>query len=115
MMVTMLVPADGETPAPGGGSGGNGSGFTPNIQISWDYFPWLKPLVDMVGGLQAVGLTLLAAAVIGGAGLWAVSHMTDMGHVGTRAKIGIGVCCVAAAIVGSAATIVGFFADNFHM
>ncbi|QHO90295.1 hypothetical protein CWT12_01600 [Actinomyces sp. 432] len=101
---------DGATDGATAGTG-NGSGYTPNITINWDYFPFMGPLIEAVGGFQALGIVLMVMSVIGAASIWVVGHWFDLGHRGTQAKLGIAAAFVGGAVIGGSAELVGFFAE----
>lgn len=101
-----VILADDSTVSPRSG----GSGYHVDLEINWNFFPWLGKLVDAVGSFQAIALVILTAILIGCAVLWAFSHFGDVGHIGTTAKIGIGVVMIGAALVGGAAEIIAWFA-----
>ncbi|WP_136192957.1 hypothetical protein [Actinomyces procaprae] len=101
---------DGATDGAAAGTS-SGSGYTPNITINWDYFPFMGPLVEAVGGFQALGIVLMVMSVIGAVIIWVVGHWFDLGHRGTNAKIGIAAAFVGGAAIGGSAELVGFFAE----
>lgn len=103
---------DGATADAGGDAGGTvTSNYTPQISINWDYFPFMGPLIDAVGGFQALGIVMMVMSVIGAAIIWVVGHWFDLGHRGTQAKIGIAAAFVGGAVIGGSAELVGFFAE----
>lgn len=103
----MTTQATTATPDPDPGNGAN----IPDISIDWQFFPWMDPLLDAVGGVRALGLAVCIMSLVLCGMVWGVGHALDLGHYGTQAKIGVMVACIVAAVIGAAVSIISFFAD----
>ena len=85
--------------------------YDPGIVPDWDFFPWMSTLRDAVGGWQATVLMYLVVALIVSAAIFAAGQWWDHGRSTLAGKVGIIVCLIAAAVVGSSNNAVAWFAN----
>lgn len=82
----------------------------PPISPNATGLPGISELANIVGALLTVGLIAAVAALVLSAAVWGVAHHTGNVHVVSRAKGGVVVACLVAALTGGAYALITFFA-----
>lgn len=84
------------------------SGLT--VTINFSYFPFTAWITNMVGGMWAIGITLLVAAWILAVIAWVFGHLSNSGGMKQYAGTVFVWLAIGTVVMGSAVALVKFFA-----